>query len=67
MNKHGVSVLREHLKFTATGETSSVGQRQEDNDEKGFICQTKEFELDLAGKGTQRKFSSWGQCDQIWV
>lgn len=53
-------MLREHPKFIVTGETSLVGQRQEKDDEKGFIFQVKEFELDLARKGSQQKFSSQG-------
>lgn len=60
MNEHGVPMLREHPKFIVTGETSLVGQQQEKGDEKGFIFQVKEFELDLARKGSQQKFSSQG-------
>lgn len=45
-------VFREHPKFTVTGNTSSLGKRQEKDGEKGFSCQPKEFELDLAGNGS---------------
>lgn len=34
------------------------GSSREKDDEKGYICQAKEFELDLAGKGSQLRFSS---------
>lgn len=67
LNEHGVPMFREHPKFTVSGDTSSVGKRQETDGEKGFSCQTKEFELDLAGKGSQQKFSSPGQHHQICV
>lgn len=60
MKEHSVPAPGEHHKFSVTGETSSVGQRQEKDDDKGCICQAKEFELELARKERQCRFFSLG-------